>query len=102
MSNTTRFDNRPNLVTTWTRLVYDEGYTLVEAIHKLDKATGLSVTHSRIREWEKGLRKPPAEVINYMMAAILPGLLREFQDGTLTQREIKEALQIPSKPEESQ
>ncbi|VVT28065.1 conserved hypothetical protein [Marinobacter salarius] len=64
----------PNLVSSWRTL---HGELELSALDDLNDALGTSYTLSRVAEWERGSRQPNSAATNYMLADVLPDLLRE-------------------------
>lgn len=64
-----------NLVSTWRSAMTQDATSLTEALESMNKTLGMSITHSRIAEWEKEERMPSQAVIAHMLQTVLPDLL---------------------------
>lgn len=64
----------PNLISSWRTF---HGELDLAALDTLNEDLGSRYIMSRVAEWERGGRQPNAAVVNYMIADVLPGLLKE-------------------------
>lgn len=65
-----------NLINTYIELFSSgDDALLAGALKKMNEALGTSTSHSRIREWGRGERKPSQAAIDYMLSQVLPYLL---------------------------
>lgn len=68
--------DNPNLVSTWRKIVTDNGdKPVVTGLHAMNETLGANYLHHRITAWEKGIRQPSPDVINYMVPIVLKHLL---------------------------
>lgn len=69
----------PNLVSSWRQVVTNNGEKeLKAALDKMNGALDTSYRHDRIKEFEKGTRRPNPDVIDYMLQITLPALAKEL------------------------
>lgn len=65
-----------NLISTFVEVVTAEGgVRLADALRALNTSLSATYTNSRLREWERGDRRPTPQVVDYMLGVVLPALL---------------------------
>ena len=65
-----------NLISTFVEVVTtDDGVRLADALRALNASLGTTYSNSRLREWERGDRRPTPQVVDYMLGIVLPALL---------------------------
>ena len=67
------------IVTKWLELHCDSGRSVKSALDELAASTGIQITHSRLREWERGERGIPPVAYNHMLSAVLKRSVNEEQ-----------------------
>lgn len=82
------------IVTKWLELHCDDGRSVKSALDELAEAAEIKITHSRLREWERGERGIPPAAYNYMLSVVLKrGVNEEQYQGLYS------ALSMPVKQE---
>ena len=67
------------IVTKWLELHCGSGRSVKSALDELAAATEIQITHSRLREWERGERGIPPLAYNHMLSVALIGSVNEEQ-----------------------
>jgi hypothetical protein len=66
------------LVASWVEAEREyHGNRQAQALRELNEALGLSIRHSRVAEWRRGVYVPSQEVISQMLHRALPWLLEQ-------------------------
>lgn len=94
-----------NIVTTWFQCQEAAGKKPGDAARDLQKAVGMAVTVSRLREWEDARRGVPEKVYNQMLREVLPtcmGFLKQSGEGATAKEQAEtlySLLRHPAKPQ---
>lgn len=89
-----RLGGRGNLVTTWKTWARFEYGSLTKAYEAIAADLGGGATITNISRWERGVRRLPPLVANYMMHDVLPVVLKESSDPAF----IEERIRLPEEP----
>lgn len=67
-----------NLADLWLATLDARGLTTTQGLRAMNAALGTGTTHSRVREWARGLRTPDAVVAAWMLDQALPDVLESM------------------------
>ncbi len=86
-----------NLISTFVDVVTVDGDArLADALRSLNAALGTGYTNSRLREWERGARRPTPQVVDYMLGVVLPALLADEKISPSRARALTRKCRLPA------
>lgn len=90
---------RENLVSTYIEVSIQDGRPFADELRRLNDLTGLTTTHSRIKQYERGDVQPTKASINHMLATVLENKLQALGLTTQQIKGVIESCQLPDKIE---
>jgi hypothetical protein len=87
-----------NLFSSFIELSTRDGQPFADALRALNKVSGLSTTHSRFKQYERGETLPTALSINHMLSMVLKEKLTDCGLGAKDVSQVIKACQLPPKP----
>lgn len=89
-----RESGRGNLVSSWKAWASVKYGTLSEGLDTIEGAFGGMAARGNVSRWERGTRRMPAEVVNYMLSDVLPVLLAESTDPEFVFERVQQPTQL--------
>lgn len=88
-----RKSGRGNLVSSWKAWASVQYGTLSIGLDTIEQEFGGVAARGNISRWERGIRRMPPEVVNYMLLDVLPALLAESTDLEFVYERIQQPTQ---------
>jgi hypothetical protein len=67
-----------NLIDSWLASEAAHGHNSTESLAIINLELGTAYKHSKLSEWRRGIRKPSASAMNYMLVRAIPFALSEY------------------------